>query len=151
METLDVRRSVMKFFDEKGWKYEYKEDRDILVAGFKFSGRVRSAELYVDFSYSDCYLVTCPLSMEAPEESYPELLRLINHINYRSKFGNFEMDEDDGEIRFRMAVYCEEDLPSEKMIERSIKVPLTMVRNHSEDIVAIMMGHKTFEEVTAES
>ena len=148
MENLDVCKLVQEFMDKQEWKYTYDEENKALIAGFSFAGKIRRVKLFVDFNYDDCYLVTCPLPMNASEEAYTEVMRLMNRINYSSKFGNFEMDEDDGEIRYRLAVDIDRDCISEEIIEKSIKIPLAMVRRHSEDLIAVMMGHKTYEEVS---
>ena len=78
------------------------------------------------------------------------LLRLLNYINFTSKFGNFEMDEYDGEVRYRMSVDCEGQLPSSDMVKKSIFIPLKMIQDYGEKLIDIMMGYKTFDTIKEE-
>lgn len=142
--VLDFVRS---FFEKRGWKYSYVESNQQLSAGFNVSGKIRNIRMSIDFGYEDCYIVLSPISIHAPVEAYPEILRLINHINFTSKFGTFELDERDGEIRYRITVECAGQLPSLEAVERSILLPIQVIQDNAEKMFDIILNGKTFDEI----
>lgn len=145
--NLRIFNSVRKYLDEHNFKYRADEKKGIIRLGINIPGKVRNVKLHLDFAYEDCYIVICFFPNNAPEHKYTDILRLINYINFGAKFGNFEMDEEDGEIRYRMTVDCEDITPSSAMIEKSIYIPATMLRKFGEYMIDIIMEYKTSEDV----
>lgn len=141
--------AVRDFLVQRELKFQADEKGKTIRFGMNIPGKVRNVKLLIDFSYDDCYIVICFLPNNAPEQSYPDTLRLINRINYGAKFGNFELDEEDGEIRYRMTVDCEGIAPSCEMIEKSIFIPISMLKNYGEHMIDIIMGYKTYEQIKA--
>lgn len=143
----EVISLVRSFFEERKWKYTYDESTRQLSAGFNISGKIRNVKMVIDLGYDDCFIVLCPVPINATEEAYPEILRLLNHINFNSKFGTFELDERDGEIRYRITVDCADQLPSSTSIKRSVILPLRVVPEYTEKMIDIIIGGKTFEAI----
>ncbi len=66
-----------------------------------------------------------------PAPRRPLCADLINRINYEALLGNFEMDVDDGELRFRVTFPLDEAEISDAQIERAIVVASMMAdRNY---------------------
>ena len=145
--NLQNYNAVKTFLDQHDLKYRANEEEGTIRLGINIPGKVRNVKVYIDFAYEDCYIVVCFLPNNAPEQCYSEILRFINYINFGAKFGSFELDEEDGEIRFRMTVDCEDITPSSKMIEKSIFIPATMLKNYGEYMIDIIMEYKTYEDV----
>lgn len=145
--NLQNYNAVKAFLDEQNLKYGADEEKGTIRLGINIPGKVRNVKLHIDFAYEDCYIVVCILPNNAPEQRYSDIVRLINHINFDAKFGSFEMDEEDGEIRYRMTVDCEDITPSSKMIEKSIFIPASMLKRYGEYMIDIIMEYKTYEEV----
>ena len=145
--NLQNYNAVKAFLDEHNLKYGADEEKGTIRLGINIPGKVRNVKLHIDFAYEDCYIVVCFLPNNAPEQRYTDIVRLINYINFGAKFGSFEMDEEDGEIRYRMTVDCEDITPSKKMIEKSIYIPATMLKNFGEYMIDIIMEYKTYEDV----
>lgn len=145
--NLQNYNAVKAFLDQQEFKYRADEEEGVISMGINIPGKVRNVKVHIDFSYEDCYIVVCFLPNNAPEQNYSEILRFINYINFRAKFGNFELDERDGEIRYRMTVDCEDITPSNKMIEKSIYIPATMLKKYGEHMIDIIMEYKTFEDI----
>lgn len=145
--NLQNYNAVKAFLDQHDLKYRANEEEGTIRLGINIPGKVRNVKVHIDFAYEDCYIVVCFLPNNASEQCYPEILRFINYINFGAKFGSFELDEEDGEIRFRMTVDCEDITPSSKMIEKSIFIPATMLKNYGEYMIDIIMEYKTYEDV----
>ncbi len=145
--NLQNYNAVKAFLDQHEFKYRADEEEGTIRLGINIPGKIRNVKVHIDFSYEDCYIVVCFLPNNAPEQNYSEILRFINYINFGAKFGSFELDERDGEIRYRMTVDCEDITPSNKMIEKSIYIPATMLKKYGEHMIDIIMEYKTFEDI----
>ena len=145
--NLQNFNAVKEFLDQHGFVYGADEAKETIRMGINIPGKLRNVKLHIDFAYEDCYIVVCFLPNNAPEQRYSDVLRLFNYINFGAKYGNFEMDEEDGEIRYRMTVDCEGITPSSKMIEKSIYIPASMLKKYGEYMIDIIMEYKTYEDV----
>lgn len=63
----------------------------------------------------------------------------LNRINYRLAYGNFEMDPEDGELRFRTTVESGKGLDDE-MFERVLNGNLNAADRHFAPLMAIAFG-----------
>jgi hypothetical protein len=68
---------------------------------------------------------------------------LLNRINYGIMFGCLEMDDRDGEIRFRYPVDCADCPPSQEVIRNSVYRSAATVQKYGDAIVQVMMGFST--------
>ena len=137
--SKEICQAITDFLDSDGWHYELDEERELIHFGVDIKGKLRSTKVYVDLR-KDKYLVFSTVSLKADEDCRAELRDLINRINYGMIFGNFEMDDRDGEVRFRMAVDCKNCIPNRNVIENSIVIPVLMVQRYGDALLAVMMG-----------
>jgi hypothetical protein len=98
--------TVKKFFDEDGWSYNQIEGEPALITGinakngkWKCIARVREQQVQFVF-YS-----ICPVNV--PEKSRPAMAEFVTRANYGLIIGNFEMDFNDGEIRYKTSIDVE--------------------------------------------
>ncbi|MBR2490386.1 MAG: YbjN domain-containing protein [Ruminiclostridium sp.] len=143
----EVVEKVKSVLDENEWKYQFNEETKHLRAKFNITGKIRNVQILMDLSYDDSVVVVCVFPINAEEKYYVDVLRLINFINYNSKYGNYELDEEDGEVRFRLTVDLEGIIPSTEMVEKCVIIPIHMMQKYGEDLIAVVMGYKKFEEV----
>ena len=61
-------------------------------------------------------------------------------------FGCFEMDHRDGEVRFRLAVDCEDSLPSREIVKNSIMRAASSCQKYGNAVVQVIMGVANGEE-----
>jgi len=104
-----VLETVMAFFDEDEWPYEVSEEESALVAGYLGENgeytcvlRTREAEAQILF-----YAI-CPEII--PPAKRPAVAEFITRANYGMYLGNFEMDFEDGEVRYKTAADIEEQV-----------------------------------------
>jgi hypothetical protein len=131
--------------DENEWHYDLIEDKGIIRSGTKVDSKLKHLDLVIDLR-DDRFFVyyICPLNVEKSERA--QMRDLMNRINYGIMFGNLEMDDEDGEVRFRLAVDCEDCLPSHGVIENAFLRPALTMRKYGNAIVEVLMGVSTGEE-----
>lgn len=65
----------------------------------------------------------------------------ICRANYGLRNGNFELDMQDGEIRYKCFVDCQNTIPNAEIIKTSIFCPAAMFERYGKGFVEIMFGH----------
>ncbi len=61
--------------------------------------------------------LTCSYGSNVPEDRRIAMAEAMSRINGRIRLGNFEMDFEDGELRFRVSIDVDEGILSERMVE----------------------------------
>ncbi|MBO4400485.1 MAG: YbjN domain-containing protein [Selenomonadaceae bacterium] len=80
------------------------------------------------------------IGIKADEDSIHEVAEFLHRANYGLAFGNFELDFDDGEIRYKMSLNCVDSLPGEDAIEDVLYLPLSMFERYGDGILTVAMG-----------
>ena len=144
-----IANAIVDFLRDDDWHFEFNEEREIIRCGVNLKCKLKSTRLVIDLR-DDKYLVFANVPLNTDEENRAEMARLLNMINYTMIFGNFEMDESDGEVRFRFAVDCDDCLPSREVVKDSILIPALMVEKYGDAIAKVLMGFATAKEAFAE-
>lgn len=137
--SKDICSRIIKFLDHDDWKYRLDEDKEIIKSGLSLKNKMKKVDIVFDLR-DDKFFIYMTYPMCAGEDERPEVLRLINRINYGIMFGNFEMDERDGEIRFRYAVDCDNCLPSQEVIRHGIYRSAATVEKYGDALIMVIMG-----------
>ena len=137
--STEIAFAITDFLQKDDWKYKFDDERELIRMGVNLRNKMGSAQFFIDLR-EDKYLVFLVLPVKADEESRPAVLELMNRINYDMIFSDFEMDMSDGEIRIRMAVDCNNCLPSEQVVKASIYIPAMMAEQYGNALMKVMMG-----------
>lgn len=98
--------TMVTFFTENDWPYVGVEDLEMLRIPFKGENgewmctAVAKEEVYQFAFYST-------LMINAPEEKRMDIAEFITRANYGLTIGNWELDFDDGEIRYKTSLDVE--------------------------------------------
>ena len=137
--SQELYRLITRHLDAKGYHYNFDADREMIRMSFSIDSKLSSTDVLIDLR-DDKYIVYSKIDMRADEASRPEMAKLLTYINYGLVYGGFEMDFSDGEIRFRNPVNCDNFLPSDEIIRRSISVPVAMMERYGDALLGVMMG-----------
>ena len=134
---------VRNYLDENEWKYEYDDERKLIATGIGLKCKLRSLRIYISFSENG-YSVITNSQMNASEECRAAVAEYITRVNYSAKQGNFEMDYNDGEVRYKTYTHCEglENL-SRQVVENSIVIPVIMYERYGDGLAALLFGFST--------
>jgi len=135
---------IIEFLEKDDWKYRLDEEKEVIRSGLTLEGKMKRCDILFDLR-DDKYLLYFTYPICADKAEFAEVVRLINLINYDIMFGNFEMDERDGEVRFRYAVDCDACLPSLAVVEHSMYRTAFTVNKYADAFVHVMMGFATAE------
>lgn len=107
-DALDGRGITWTEFDPQSIVLKFREQRstyDVLV----------TADDAVDVVTGYCVIPT-----RVPLDRRPAVAEAVMRANYGLRYGNFEMDYDDGELRFRVSADVEGGLLSAQMVENLV-------------------------------
>lgn len=96
-----------------------------------------------DFENPDeCLSITSHglIGIKADESCMAEMGEFLHRANYRMRFGCFEIDYDDCEIRFKFSVNCKDDFPSHESIKNLCYIPVVMADCYGNGILAVSLG-----------
>lgn len=82
----------------------------------------------------------CPIRPDAGDPAVmAKMAEFVTRANYALKSGNFELDLNDGELRYKTYVDCEGQIPpSQSVIRASIGVPAAMMRRYGPGIANVI-------------
>jgi hypothetical protein len=129
---------LKRVFAQNSWPFAEVRDAPVLVSDlsgvwgtWKFYAQVVKEHDVVLF-YS-----ICPLRV--PEELRVEAAHFLTRANYGLATGNFELDFDDGEIRYKTVVHVDGDLSSDA-VKRAVRANGIAMETYLPGIGAVITG-----------
>ena len=102
MADVDLLELVRQFLDDDGWHPAPLEDR---VLACRFQGDAAQWAVYVLVPADDRRVVIYSVTPETTaEDARPAVVDYLNRCNFRLLVGDFELDMEDGETRFRTSI-----------------------------------------------
>lgn len=140
MTMMDMIDQVRDYLDKTDWKYEYIQDRNLITAGVNLNCKLQSVKLIINFNEGGYTVLAIP-SMNADANTRASVLEYISRANYGVRSGNFEMDLNDGEVRYKTYTNAKglDRIPDE-IIEDSIVIPAMMFNRYGDGMAALMFG-----------
>jgi len=132
--SAEIAEKIRDFLQEDDWKFSFDEVKGVFKFGLRIHSKLRKLSYIVDVK-EDEYIVYGMLPIAADEDD-PEMMaqvsEYVNRANYGLKNGCFELDFDDGEIRFKIYVDCDDQLPGRQVIRNSIYCTAAMVDRYAD-------------------
>lgn len=146
MSDIAIHDTIIEFFTEDDWPYTALEDQPVFQTAFQgsngqwacFAQARESQEQFVFYSI-------CPVNV--PPERHPAMAEFLTRANYGLPVGNFEMDFDDGEIRYKTSLDVEGDRISTALIKQAVRANVIMMDQYLPGILAIISGGGSPEEI----
>lgn len=140
--SIDIANAVKRFLTADDWHFSFEEEHGIFKFGLGLKGKLKKLHYIVDIKDEE-YLVFAISPLGADENDAKMMANMAEFIcraNYGLKMGNFELDFDDGEVRFKVHVLCKGVTPTAEMIKRSIYCPATMFDHYGSGIVDVIFN-----------
>ena len=126
-------------FVENGWPFSEVRGAPVLVSDlsgplgtWKFSAQVVE-ELDLILLYS-----VCPLRV--PPDRRAEVSQFLTRANYGLAAGNFELDFEDGEVRYKTVLQIEGDALDPTVLKRSVRSNGLAMETYLPGIGAVITG-----------
>lgn len=118
----EITAVVKQFLDQDDWNYSFDDDRGIFDFNLTLKcrlGKIKFIIIVGDAAFT-LYVVS-PFYVDTGDKN--NLLRMaefITRVNYGLKMGNFEMDFNDGEVRFHIYEDCDDIKLSDAVVKNAI-------------------------------
>lgn len=127
---------VQLFFLENKWKYEYNDNNIYRIKcrgdNTEWIGLIR-----VDEENKFCMFYSV-LPELVPENMRTEMAEQLIHLNYDLGVGSFEMDMEDGEVRFRTSIDVEGDRLNKALFQQLISINMGTLNKYIDEILDII-------------
>ncbi len=143
-----IKACIQEYLDGINWRYSFDEEQGVFKMGVNMSGKLKSCDISI-LVRENYYILYAGISLSADEGCMNAISGYIHRVNYGLRFGSFEFDLRDGEIRYKMCVDCGKDcdcLPSESVVERSVNIPIAMLEKYGDGLLGIMFAGMTAED-----
>ncbi|MAU13272.1 MAG: hypothetical protein CL607_25870 [Anaerolineaceae bacterium] len=106
MGEQQIFNLMIEFFEEDDWDFQWLDGMSVLSMGF--SGNNGNWTCYAQARESQHQFVFYSvLPVNVPDEKRQAISEFIARANYGMIIGNFELDYDDGEVRYKTSIDVE--------------------------------------------
>ena len=132
---------IKQYFTKNEWQFtQASSDKSVLLFGINgLNGNFQCIADVVEDEKKFIFLSVC--GANTPVDKRKEMLELINLINYDLFLGNFEIDLEDGEIRFRTSTFYEYIEPTIDFLNQLIMSNIITMDNSLPGIMGFMFGN----------
>jgi len=137
--------TVVRFFDEKEWKYERRDEDETLIAGFTAkNGKFRC--IAICKPEQDILLFRTLLSVMVPEEKRLEAAEFLTRANYGLVLGGFEMDMSDGEVGYKTSIDVEGGELTPALVGNMVHPNIQTADRYYPGLMKLLYGNLTPKE-----
>jgi len=138
--------TLIDYMEEEEWKYEILEGETIIR--FHFKGRAGRLLCYGEVDEEKCWLIFYSYMPEnSPPEKITAVAEFLSRANRGMRIGNFELDYDDGEVRYKTSIDVEGGELSNKMIDNLLRANLTTIDRYFSGLMELIYGEKPAAEI----
>ena len=124
-----------RFFREDNWTYERHPERPVLR--LQFSGKNGRWQCFAQ-ERNNQLLFYSVAAVNAPEDKRGTISEFITRANYGMAIGNFEMDYNDGEIRYKTSVDVDTGDLTNNLVKPAIYVNCLMMDKYLPGLMAVL-------------
>lgn len=136
---------IKDFLKSQEWQFTQVEGKKVLLFGI--GGKNGNFQCIADLIEEENRLIFFTVcGANTPANKRQDMLQLLNDLNYKLFFGNFEMDLQDGEIRFRTSISFIHIELNQNFIEELIMSNIVTMDKSLPSIVGLMFGEISVEK-----
>jgi hypothetical protein len=148
-EDESILETVIDFFTEDDWTFIKLQGQPVLQMAYRgdngsWNCFAQARESQTQFVFYSIY------STQAPADQRIAIAELITRANYGLTIGNFEMDFNDGEIRYKTSIDVEGDILTTELIKQLVYANVTMMDQYFPGILAVIKEKKSPMEAIAQ-
>ncbi|MFO0812943.1 MAG: YbjN domain-containing protein [Gemmatales bacterium] len=152
-----IFNAVVDFLTDDGWKYTIlEEDQDLLALTLSFKGRSGSWQCFSIVDEEKHWLrFYSILPVHIPEDKRADIIEFMTRANYGLMLGNYEMDMNDGEVRFKTSIDAEGGELTKPMIDNLLRSNLISMDRYFPGLMAVLYSDRSpadiYEDIASEA
>ena len=139
--------AVREMLNSNGWKYSFDDEKNRFSLSFKSKSKLSSVDIRISVRarsndenaclriYSYGYV-----DLHADEDCMADVCEYLTRANYGMAIGNFELDHNDGEIRYNVSINSVDALPGDDALDDLVTIPVMMFDRYGNGLLAVSMG-----------
>jgi hypothetical protein len=133
-----VRAAVDAFFASEDWPVA-ESDPDVLESAFEGTSTVWPVRIHVFEEDVRAVFVSAFPSM-VPDDARAAVGEFCNRANFGLAIGNFELDVDGGEVRFRTSIDAEGTTPTPELVRNAVVANVLTMDRYVPGLLAVLQG-----------
>jgi hypothetical protein len=135
----DLLEQLKRVFVENGWPFSEVQGAQVLVSDL--SGPLGTWKFYAQVvDEQDLVLLYSVCPLRVPAERRPEVAQFLTGTNYGLAAGNFELDFEDGEIRYKTVLHINEHGLDRTIVKRLVRSNGMAMETYLPGIGAVITG-----------
>lgn len=130
---------LTEFFNDEEWEVQVLDARNLLRMGF--SGENGHWPCYAQVREAQQQIVIysiCPLRV--PAAMRPTVAEFLTRANYGLVIGNFEMDFEDGEVRYKTSLDVEDCELTTELLRHIVYANVTSMDRYLPGMITVLAG-----------
>lgn len=132
-------REILEYCDSQEWNYTLNEEKNTLTMRMSLKA-VDACTIHVQMRGEDGFTIYTVFPVRAPEGKRDDVAAFITRANYGLILGNFELDFDDGEIRYKVTTVCGQAELTTPIVERTFDMGFCMFDRYGEGLLQVLYG-----------
>ncbi|MGK7930075.1 MAG: YbjN domain-containing protein [Microcystaceae cyanobacterium] len=131
--------SVIQYFEDDDWKFMEVSPKEALKMGV--SGRNGEYDCYaIANEERQTFRFVSQIPIKVPENQRVLMAEFLTRANYGLSVGNFEMDFEDGEIRYKTSIDVEGDRLTPALVENLVNINVITVDRYFPGMMKVIYG-----------
>lgn len=123
---------LKRFLKSQGWKVSELEERGLFLFGIE--GKNGQFQCVAELNQEqNSFIFHSLYGNTIPQAKITTTLQVINNLNGKIRYGNFILDEEEGEIRLKTSIFLDAIEPTEQLYRNTI-MPNIMIMD---DLLAL--------------
>jgi hypothetical protein len=149
MSEPQIFNVLVEFFEEDEWDFQWMEGMSVLTMGF--SGKNGKWQCFAQArEQQQQFVFYSVLPVNVPKEKRLKVAEFITRVNYGLVMGNFEMDFEDGEVRYKTSIDVEGAELSPAMIRQIVYSNIIITDRYLTSLMRVSFSDTTPEEAIEE-
>ncbi|MDE6035465.1 MAG: YbjN domain-containing protein [Ruminococcus sp.] len=146
--SKEIAECINKTLIDDDWNFEFNREKGVFRFDLNIKSKIKNLFYIIKVNEDDFVIYAIsPVSSDVDDaDIMAEMAEFLTRANYGLRCGNFEMDYDDGEIRYRVYVDCEDNLPGSTVIMNGIVIASATFQRYANGITGIIFGGMDAEE-----
>ena|SRR5579859_2519236 len=129
--------SAIQFLTDGDWRFMHSEDDN--WASLHYTGGSGSWLSWFQ-DRGSCLIAYAVCPVKAPSDRWPAISELVGRANYGLGAGNFEMNFEDGTIRYKSGIYMGDEPLTVALVRDLFYIANTTMDDYLPAIMAVMYG-----------
>ncbi len=138
-------KQIINYLKEKDWIYTSIEDKTVIILGI--SGKNGKFQCIINVQKLDKKIILFSMfSSNIPENKRVGMAELITRLNYEKFLGNFDMDFETGQVRYKTSLFYGDSLVNDDIIDNLIMTNILTMDSSLDGLMQYIYGELTPQE-----